>query len=43
MNFADMIPADHVVRFVNDAVDQLSDAVFDNGYPGGGDRPFILS
>ena len=33
-----MIPVHHVVRVVNDAVDQLSDAVFEHVYPGGG-RP----
>ena len=40
MDFADRIPAQHVVRVVNDAVDQLSDAVFDNVYPGGGRPPY---
>jgi len=32
------IPANHVVRVVNEAVDRLSDAIFDSAYPGGG-RP----
>ena len=30
----------HVVRVVNDAVDQLSDAVFEHVYPGGGRPPY---
>ena|GEM_PF-915451 len=32
------IPANHVVQVVNEAVDLLSDAIFDSAYPGGG-RP----
>ena len=40
MDFSDMIPVHHVVRVVNDAVDQLSDAVFDHVYPGGGRPPY---
>jgi len=35
-----MIPVHHVVRVVNDAVDQLSDDVFENAYPGGGRPPY---
>ena len=35
-----MIRAHHVVRVVNDAVDQLSDVVFDHVYPGGGRPPY---
>ena len=40
MDFSDMIAPHHVVRVVNDAVDQLSDAVFENVYPGGGRPPY---
>lgn len=40
MDFSDMIPVHHVVRVVNDAVDQLSDAVFEHVYPGGGRPPY---
>ncbi|MCY0909844.1 MAG: IS5/IS1182 family transposase, partial [Sulfobacillus thermotolerans] len=43
MDFGDMIPLHHVVRVVNDAVDQLSDRVFENVYPGGGDHPITPS
>lgn len=37
-DLASEIPANHVVRVVNEAVDRLSDALFDRVYPGGG-RP----
>jgi hypothetical protein len=39
MDFSDMIAPHHVVRVVNDAVDQRHDAVFENVYPGGGRPP----
>jgi len=32
------IPPNHVARVINDAVDRLSDAIFESAYPGGG-RP----
>lgn len=34
------IPANHVVRVVNAAVDRLSDAIFDSAFPGGGRPPY---
>lgn len=40
MDLETEIPANHIVRVVNDAVDQLKDAVFDEAYPGGGRDPY---
>lgn len=34
------IPANHVVRVVNEAVDRLKDAIFEAAYPGGGRHPY---
>jgi len=34
------IPANHVVRVVNEAIDRLSDDLFDKAYPGGGRPPY---
>ena len=39
MDVTDMIPPHHVVRVVNDAVNRLSDALFEDVYPGGGRPP----
>ncbi|KAA2302169.1 transposase, partial [Clostridioides difficile] len=30
------IPENHLVRVVNDAINRLSDSVFNSAYPGGG-------
>lgn len=40
MDLETEIPANHVVRVVNDAVDRLKDALFDVAYPGGGRDPY---
>ncbi len=40
MDLADEIPERHVVRVINDAVDQLSDDIFDRVHPGGGRPPY---
>ncbi len=40
MDLADEIPANHVVRVVNDAVDRLSDDIFDRAYAGVGRPPY---
>ena len=40
MDVTDMIPPHHVVRVVNDAVNRLSDALFEDVYPGGGRPPY---
>lgn len=40
MDLETEIPANHVVRVVNDAVNGLKDAIFDAAYPGGGRDPY---
>lgn len=40
MDLETEIPAKHVVRVVNDAVDRLKDSIFDKAYPGGGREPY---
>ena len=39
-DLGDEIPPNHVVRVVNEAVDRLSDAIFDSAFPGGGRPPY---
>lgn len=40
MSLDDEIPANHVARVINEAVDRLSDAIFDCAFPGGGRPPY---
>jgi transposase len=40
MSLDDEIPANHVVRVISEAVDRLSDKIFDSAFPGGGRPPY---